>query len=104
MGLFDDISLSPKVRDMVREQYPGAKEITFDGWQSKSLGCMLQSVVLADDHVVVGGERRPHFTGEIVFYRSAGERAEGSFEWLQFIAVYVDGRIVAVRHEPGHES
>lgn len=98
MGLFDDVSLSARVRDMVREQYCGDKEISFDGWQTKSISCEMGKVLLADDHVETYGERRSNFTGEIVFYHGAGEARTPTWEWLEFIAIYVDGKLVAVRH------
>ncbi len=100
MGLFDDVSLSETVRNLVREQYLGHKEILSDGWQTKSLECEMETVVLADDHISTGGEPRPHFTGEVRFYRGAGTPRDPSWEWLEFIAVYVDGRIIAVRNIP----
>lgn len=100
MGMFDDVSLSAKVRDIVREQYKGDKEIRFDGWQTKSLECEMHKVVLAEDHITTAGERRPHFTGEVTFYQGSGTVRTPSWEWLEFIAVYVDGKLVAVRHRP----
>lgn len=100
MGMFDYVTLSAGVLDQVRAQYPGDKEIRFDGWQTKSLDCQLDKIKLDARRISCGDEVRPHFTGEIRFYQMAGEANTPSREWLEFVAVYVDGSLVAIRHIP----
>jgi hypothetical protein len=104
MGMFDDVSLSPDMREAVKAQYEGKREIGFDGWQSKSFARGMNKVVLHVDHVTVdegdGSARYDNLTREVRFYKSLGDRKEGDWEWLEFIAMYVDGKLVAVRHQP----
>lgn len=104
MGMFDDVSLSPHVREMVKAQYDGEREISFDGWQSKSFACGMNKVVLDTDHITInegdGTARYDNLTREVDFYKSSGNRKSDDWEWLEFVAMYVDGKLVAIRHRP----
>ena len=102
MGMFDDVSLSPRVRTEVERCYPGVKEIRFDGWQSKSMECSLAKVLLGDD-LTVDGRKAERFTGAITFYKNSGHHADPATEWLEFTALYLDGKFIAVRYVPNSD-
>jgi len=93
MGMFDDVTLSEEVALLARAQYSGKSSINVSGWQSKCLECSLLQVKLAADGITVAGKGRPNITGAVRFYQMTPSK-----EWIEFVAVYVDGKLVAIRH------
>ena len=91
MGLFDDVVLDDDVLKLTREAYGGNAEIPAKGWQTKSLACNLDTVVLHESGIDVNEWTSKDLTKEVSFYQM-DRRGEESKEWLEFQAIYIRGK------------
>ena len=93
MGLFDNLKCEYPLTEK------GNQDLDF---QTKSFYRFMESYTITVDGFLIHdskfwGETKVAFSGKIGFYSSRGNHKDKSFEWIEYQAKFVNGKLVEIQ-------